>query len=569
MTSHIKNISTVLLVFFFALLASNCAKDSDLFYELSQYEEEQEIVYEDEATDEQSENEESSEEEVESNPAPEETSSDETDVEVPNPDFTYSSMQDAFNNASLWQDAAIVKIEGLQGGSFTYYANTSTSSDGGLILDVPNRSGKLARIWNNNGVVKAEWYGMIPNNDNIDNRDYFQRIINAHLQGNVDKILFEGSYNFNTTAKLDYAENLTLQGTGSGRATFYSNYIHRILVTNNPTKNITISNIKFQSNVDNWISEQTANNAAILYWESTTADGIYIDNCEFTAPKIMSNGMKIWVETDDVVTNVRISNSYFHDTGRMGFETVNHQGPLAAERIKNVVFENNVVERTGLITNPNSHGMGVSFSGRNVNVSIRNNKFTDHTDCAIEIIGNYNTEIINNEMNGIGSPVHIVRLYTSSGTIVNDQITLKGNIANTYDGSSFINATNVVSEDNVWNTSKRVFVQGVSNFIVNNDIYRVSEIAVFQIFGSEIRNNTGIQFENTQLIANNQIPIFSFTASNGRIDPISVNCSKLEIPTGSYFDDGNYVIYGNVEKISAGKLLNIELPSYNKCLPLP
>src|SRR5690606_986934 len=112
-----------------SLLLINCSKDTDLFEEISKYD--PELVNED--------SEETPEEEI----VPDQEN-------APDADFEYNSFELGYNDASLWYDQSIIKIGGIQGGVFTYEANNNSQGDGGLVFDVPNRSGKLVRYGNHN-----------------------------------------------------------------------------------------------------------------------------------------------------------------------------------------------------------------------------------------------------------------------------------------------------------------------------------------------------------------------------------------------------------------------------------
>jgi len=383
----------------------------------------------------------------------------------------------------------------------------------------------------------GEHYGMKANDVEFDNAQAFQAAIADHKNGNLTTLQLNGLYNFNTTVNLDETNGLLITNKGDKKAVLFSKTLYSIIVNRKPSKNISFKNIKFESVVHTNPDDLKGHDNALLYIARETNTFAWrIENCEFTAPNAPINGIKIYVLDGNMVSDISIRNSYFHDLGRMGAETVNHDKPLKTARISNVIFEGNRVERTGLVIS----GMGISLSGRNTDCLIQHNIFKDNPNCAIEIAGNMNTDILNNTMHGSGSAVHIV----DGPGMFNSDIYMQCNTADVIEGNVYINAVQILNENNSWTSKTKNYIKGVDNFVTNNDHIKTSKTAVFQIFGSAVRPTHNIRFENSILEAQKNIPIVSYTKSGGPVSNVTINCSEVKIPTGKNF---GAIVYGNTK----------------------
>lgn len=399
-------------------------------------------------------------------------------------------------------------------------------------------------------------YGMVAGSVAIDNAEAFQAAINDHLKGKLSVLVLDGVFNFDSPIQLNGANGLRIQGPDNAMATFFTDNLYSILVNTASTKNVTLKNLKFEATTAADEKDKKGNENALLFiTRAKSASNWLIENCEFTAPNALINGIKVYVENENLVHNISIRNSKFYDLGRMGAETVNHDKPKKIERIKNIIFEGNTVMRTGRIR----YGMGLSLSGRNADCLIQNNNFHDNPNCAIEIVGNSNTDILNNTMRGKGSAVHI----TDGSGIYADDVYLKCNDADVTEGNVYILAKNILSENNTWFSQTKNYILGVDGFVTNNDHIKAAQLAVFQIFGSPKTKTQNIRFDNSVLEATAKIPIVSYNRSKGDIATIQINCSEVRIPKGNNFGQINFA---NTKCFVNDKLSSIANEANNSCL---
>jgi hypothetical protein len=464
-------------------------------------------------------------------------------------DFEYSSFSEAYEKSNLWFNKAVIKIKNLQGGLFTFDMNNVLEADGGTIFKVLARRGNLLRNWDNNGIVKAEWFGMKPNDDKFDNSVVFQSLIEAHKIGRVSQIEFLGTYNFDKTGKLNNSDGLILKGIGLKRSEFYTNNLDKILYTNDTADNISFINLKFNSEMSEDLGQ--GNSAGLVIFSDATFENHLYDNCEFTAPNATINGIKWWVSTPgDEIKNVKIVDSYFHDLGRMGIEAVNHYFQDNTHRFKNITIENSVFSSTG----QKQYGMGISLSGEGSDIIIRNNDFTDNRTTAIELIGTDNVIVENNTARGLGSFIHAVNgtnktnenlIFRNNKT---DGIMEKGNILMQVDG--------LESYNNIFYAKSATFIQGSRNLQFNNNYYYSKNEHVFKVFTGSWLPVENIRFDNSIFETSSNKSLFLAAGSNGENNGYNIYCSTFKKTNGLNYEGlpnpylENIILYNNGNYIS-------------------
>ncbi len=396
MSNYLKQNHYLLLTLVLCILSLSCSKEVDVFEELTEFEDSEGIEnpFGDENSDELD--------------ATEESSNNDETFEA---DFVYSNFTAAFEDASLWFDEAKIQIQDLQGGNFTYFASLEENSDGGLVFDVPNRSGKLTRIWNNDGIVKAEWFGIIPNDSSIDNKGSFERMLSGKRNNTnrFSEVQFEGTYNFDETVNLPTLSNLTFRSVGSEKAEFTSDNLYIIFTTGFTEKwtNFSMYGIKTSSSMNDRLNESIGNSATLWAFGEGGGENHYYEDCEFTAPNVYTNGMKYYGDTTDDYNNITFKNCYFHDCGRFAIEIFgvripNYNPELAA--IKNVTFDGGRVERTGTMGQ-----LGISIVQSIQNVTIKNMVLGDNNS-SLELGAN-NVKVHNNEFFGDDNAMSFGGIY--------------------------------------------------------------------------------------------------------------------------------------------------------------
>ena len=460
--------------------------------------------------------------------------SDEGDAESPSPppnqkDPDYPDIQTAMATSTIWEPGEIFTVGGLQGGEFIYdHTDNTSTSDGGTIFINSVQGYRFKRIWNEDGIVKGEWFGMVPGNMSYNNHQALSMAVQAHRDGIVSEIQLQAGeiYNFDNTIDFwEYVDGLTLSTFGNGRATLYSDNLDNIWRETQPCKNMFFKSIKFESTWTGPVPNE--NEAALQFFYNTNMSGIYIEDCEYTCPNIKANGLKFFANDNLEITDVSVRNSYFHHTGRMGCESVT--GISQGRPVRNFVFEGNTFESPGLIGN----GMGVSIDGWSQNITIRNNTFINCSNTGIEFIGVFDGFIIGNQHTGLGSAIHIVN---GSG-VLNKDILIQDNEAVVTDGNIVIQAENIISENNSFVSDQRFYLENCINYTSTNDSYSIR--GYNEAFGQatslwQMTSDSSLEFNNCVIRALNNVPV-----SNSSI---SLNCSDVYIlSSGSFGNSGNYI----------------------------
>jgi hypothetical protein len=388
-------------------------------------------------------------------------------------------------------------------------------------------------------IVTFESYGA-NGNGTFNNVTAWNAMVADHA--NIDVVTFDGVYNFDTTVNLPNVNGLILRGSGTSRATFFTDNLNNIISANTGTlNNFTLENIKFEST---HTSTGQGNSNALFALADHTGANINFINCEFTAPNAVTNGFKLYAIVGNLYTDITFRDNYFHNLGRMAIETVNHPiEDLNGQRITRVIVENNIIEDTGLVI----YGMGVSFSGRNDDCIIRYNTFNNNPTVAIELIGVENCDVYGNIVTGLGSPWHVVRLNIPGGTVTrpNNNVDIYDNFFNSTSGAVFIGGENVRSVNNYYAANSNMFVQNYRNLSFTNDTFLIfgfnasfnggTPTAFIQMFSAatdyanDIAPNSGLSFTNSRLELTNNVPFFQ--SQDGLIP--TVTRSEVYHPTSA------------------------------------
>lgn len=386
-----------------------------------------------------------------------------------------------------------------------------------------------------------ESFGGVANNTGVNNASAWASAISANAAGNLDILVLEGgsSYNFDSTVNLHGANNLVVRSSNTTRATMFSDNLIVLINNTSNSNNVDFEYIKFESTYADGDSGAGNNNALVYISNSAPSVNNYsFDQCEWTAPNCNTNAMKVYVQNGESLNGITVTNSYIHDMGRMGLETVNHDDPRDTDRVQNITFENNIVEDIGL--SPIGHGMGISLSGRTRYIEIHNNQFISCKVTGVEQIGVKNANITNNHHSGLGSPIHLVN---GSGFINNEDILIANNESTIEmeDGMVFIQVTRLTSRDNIFRSQDRHYMQGVSNSTFTNDYYSSNKTAVFQyVATNNAVSNSNVTFTNCRLDRLNGGTMMQ-TATSGSLS--LVGCELYN--TTNTFTEGN-VSYTNV-----------------------
>jgi len=207
----------------------------------------------------------------------------------------------------------------------------------------------------------------------------------AELKTGANLYLKAGNYQLTNTLYLNDLTNATIKGEDGA---VISGNLVTLLQFRGTINNITFENIAFNS-TSSYTSVDKG--AGIVYFDGSFED-ILFENCEFTCPNVVSNGLKFLSEGASRSKNITIYNCNFHDIGRMGVETQNHNYDGIA-RITDVIVTECNFEKLGTSS---QYGMAVSLSGAGKNANISNNIIVDAKDRGIENVGWSNIKIANN-----------------------------------------------------------------------------------------------------------------------------------------------------------------------------
>lgn len=456
----------------------NCSKDTDLYDELGKYEDLPDVsVGEEDSTNDPAEDSDTgtgSEEDLDNPSLGDEEN-------LPEPDFTYTSFQASYGESSLWYDQAVIEIGGAQGGIFVYEATSSKQNDGGLVFEVPNRSGKLARYWNNDGTVRAEWFGLIPNDENFDNKQPFESMLNAKASGisSFTTVLFTGEYNFSSVVNIPSLNNLSFRSLDAvNRATFHSKNLYTLFTSgyNGKVDNFSMYNIKTSSELSDHLNETVGNSATL--WAFGEGGGVnhYFENCEFTAPNAYTNGFKYYANDTDDYNGIVFKDCWFHDIGRFAIEifgtrygSIYNYQPEQHANIKHVVFDGGTCERTGTMGQ-----LGISIVQSIYDVTIKNMTLRDNNS-SLEL-GATNVKVHGNTFEGKDNTMSFGGIYDDSSNPLYYQTDYEifNNTSNTSGGMSFIAVENISFHDNDWTFGSSLYFNNANNISFDSESIKVN-----------------------------------------------------------------------------------------------
>ena len=207
----------------------------------------------------------------------------------------------------------------------------------------------------------------------------------AGLKSGANLYLKAGNYQLSNTLNLNDLTNVTVKGE---EGAVISGNLVTLIQFRGTVNNITFENIEFNS-TSNYTAKDYG--AGIVYFDGNAED-ILFENCDFTCPNVVSNGLKFVSQGTSRSKNITVYNCNFHDIGRMGVETQNHDYDGIA-RITDVKVTECNFERLGTAS---QYGMAVSVSGAGKNADISNNIIEDAKDRGIENVGWSNITITNN-----------------------------------------------------------------------------------------------------------------------------------------------------------------------------
>jgi hypothetical protein len=393
------------------------------------------------------------------------------------PDFSYMDFETAYSKSNLWFNQAIIEIKNLQGGLFTFDMNNVLEEDGGTIFKVLARKGNLLRNWDSNGIVKAEWFGMKPNDDKFDNMLAMNNLleVKANFNSRFNVVLFDGIYNFDKTVQMPTLKDLTLKGVDKTNRSEFTSKKQYILFTtgfHNRFDNFSLVNIKTSSYVIDELNASKGNSAALWAFGEGGGRNHYIENCEFTAPQVFTNGFKYYADSSNDYVNITFKDCHFHDFGRFAIEIFgtrqpNYNPDNAA--IKNVIMDGGTVERSGLMNH-----LGVSIVQSIKGVVIKNMIFRDNNS-SLEL-GATNVKVFNNEFYGKDNAISFGGIYDSfdSPIFYQKNYEIFKNTGNVSGGLSMIIVEDLYFHDNDWTFNNSLYFNNVNNVLFDNEIIKVN-----------------------------------------------------------------------------------------------
>lgn len=357
----------------------------------------------------------------------------------------------------------------------------------------------------------------------------------ARLKSNANLYLKAGNYQLSNTLYLTDLVDVTV--TGEDGAVIMGNLVTLILFRGN-TKNLKFNNVKFSST-----SHQIGADygGGVLYFDNASAEDIYFENCTFTCPNAVTNGLKLVSEGAARSKNINILNCKFMDIGRMAIETQNHMND-GLMRITGVAVKNCEFKRMGL---QSPYGMAISLSGAGENSVLDNNNIVDSKDRGIENVGWSNITISNNTFSSpttafqpiicqkdTNGPQYIynVVIKGNSGTVSGAGAHLVG--INNCDGAKFFN--------NDFHADALHLVSTINSEFYNNTYYSEGGIGLYIEKDS---NNNNIHDNTFVTTADNATTIAIYPPSSGNV--FQNNILRRDGNGGSNYNDmdgGNELI---------------------------
>ena len=244
----------------------------------------------------------------------------------------------------------------------------------------------------------------------------------AGLKPNADLYLKAGNYQLFNTLYFNDLTNVTV--TGDDGAVITGNLV-TLLLFRGTANSIVFKNIGFNST-----SSYTAGDAGagIVYFDGS-AENILFENCDFTCPKVVSNGLKFVSEGTSRSKNITITKCSFYDVGRMAIETQNHDND-GIIRLTDVNVTECDFDGLGL---QSPYGMAISLSGSGKNAVILANTIVDAKDRGIETVGWRNMTIADNTFSSPNTACNPIAIQKdANGADYMFEISVTGNNGTVY-----------------------------------------------------------------------------------------------------------------------------------------
>ncbi|MCJ7758270.1 MAG: heparin lyase I family protein [Gillisia sp.] len=330
----------------------------------------------------------------------------------------------------------------------------------------------------------------------------------AGLKSDRNLYLKPGNYILPNTLVLNNLSNLKV--TGANGAVIKGN-LQTLLRFNGTANSISFNNIVFNSTSTYTSSD---GGAGIVYFDGSVEDLLF-ENCEFTCPNVVSNGLKIVSENASRSKNITINNCYFHDIGRMALETQNHNND-GIMRITDVTVTNCQFNRMGL---QSPYGMAISLSGSGQNALLDNNNIVDSKDRGIENVGWSNITITNNTFSSPNTDFDLITCQTdyANGAPYLYNVVINGNsgtvtgnnhlVTISYsDGAKFFN--------NDFNADALVLYSTINSEFYDNTYYSDGSIGLYIESNS---NNNSFHDNTFATTADNANTVVIYAPSSGNV----------------------------------------------------
>lgn len=247
----------------------------------------------------------------------------------------------------------------------------------------------------------------------------------AGLKSGGNLYLKAGNYSLPNTLNLNDISNLKVRGADGAVIT---GDLVTLIQFSGTAKYISFNNIQFNS-TSSYTSEDGG--AGIVYFDGSAED-ILFENCHFTCPKVVSNGLKFVSEGANRSKNITIAKCHFKDIGRMAIETQNHDND-GVIRLTDVSVTECDFDGLGL---QSPYGMAISLSGSGKNAEISKNTIVDAKDRGIETVGWRHITIADNNFSSPNTACNPIAIQKDiNGADYMDEILVSGNKGTVYGDS--------------------------------------------------------------------------------------------------------------------------------------
>jgi parallel beta-helix repeat protein len=296
----------------------------------------------------------------------------------------------------------------------------------------------------------------------------------AGLKSGADLFLNPGNYTLPSTLYLNDISNL--QVTGADGAVITGSLV-TLIQFRGTANSITFKNIGFNST-----SSYTSGDAGagIVYFDGSAED-ILFENCDFTCPKVVSNGLKFVSEGVNRSKNITIIKCDFHDIGRMAIETQNHDND-GVIRLTDVSVTECNFNRLGL---QSPYGMAISLSGSGKNAVISANTIVDAKDRAIETVGWRYMTIADNTISSPNTASNPIAIQKDGGNGADYmvEVVVTGNTGTVYGNSSHLitikNCDGLIYRNNSFHADALYFGDVKNSTISDNVHYSDGGIGLY------------------------------------------------------------------------------------------